>query len=118
MISPARISGGASRSTVPSRDTAGVGECSRRQPNGSSALDTAANASALSVCTGPPWNSTDGPVTRESQEGSTCVTLMSLGRFSTTPSVPPSSSCSRISTTLRLKLGSSSSGVATSSAPT
>src|SRR6266571_7003499 len=116
-ISAAKISGGASRSTSPIRDMIGV-PSSGRQPSGSPSPGTRARATALSGDTGPPLNTTAGPVTRSVHDSSTWATGTWVGRFSTTPSVPSSRSCSTTSTTARRKFGSPSIGVATSNRPT
>src|SRR6185437_13271605 len=113
--------GGASRSTRPSRATApGMGwapPSSGCQPTGSSVPGTWARASALFGETGPPVNTTEGSVASSVHGSSTWPTGTLVGRFSTTPSVPCSASCSTTRTTLRRKLGSPSIGVATSSRP-
>ena len=90
---------------------------SARQPTGSSSPGTIASASALFGATGPPRKTTDGPVTRSVQDSRTCPTGTSVGRLSTTPSVPSSGSSSTMRTTVRRKFGSPSNGVATSSRP-
>src|SRR5271165_2691425 len=87
------------------------------QPTGSSVPDTWAMASALFGATGPPLNTTDGLVASSVHGSSTWPTGTLVGRFSTTPSVPCSDSCSTIRTTVRRKLGSPSTGVATSRRP-
>src|SRR5271165_296766 len=87
------------------------------QPTGSSVPGTWARASALFIATGPPLNTTDGSVASSVHGSSTWPTGTLVGRFSTTPSVPCSVSCSTIRTTVRRKLGSPSTGVATSRRP-
>ncbi len=114
MIPPASSSGGASRSTRPTR--AIIGEAaSDRQPSGSSPARARASARALLGDTGPPRNTTGGPVTSSVQAARTWSSGTSVGRFSTTPSVPSSASSSTTRITVRRKLGSPSSGVAASS---
>ena len=49
-----------------------------------------ARHSAASRLTGPPMNMVLGLVASFAHCGSTLYTAVSLGRFSTTPSVPPS----------------------------
>jgi hypothetical protein len=90
---------------------------SARHPTGSSSPGTMASPSALFGETGPPRNTTGGRVTRSVQDSSTSSTGVSVGLFSTTPRVPSSGSSSTTRTTDRRKLGSPSSGVATSSRP-
>ena len=78
----------------------------------------APTASAESVLTGPPWNSTSGaPASVGPARAGSPPTGTVEGRLSTTPSAP-SSSRSSSSTTVRSKFGSSSVGVATSRSPT
>ncbi len=113
---PASSSGGASRSTSPILDIR-LDPSSERQPSGSSSPSASASARALFGETGPPLNTTVGPVTSSVHDSSTCPTWTSVGRFSTTPSVPSSGSSSTTRITVRRKLGSPSSGVATRSRP-
>src|SRR5271157_5078738 len=87
------------------------------QPTGSSVPVMWARASALFGATGPPLNTTDGSVASSVHGSSTWPTGTLVGRFSTTLSVPCSVSCSTIRTTVRRKLGSPSTGVATSRRP-
>src|SRR5260370_762705 len=111
---PASSSGGASRSTSPILDVR-LDPSSERQPSGSSSPWARASARALLGETGQPLNTTVGPVTSSVHDSSTCPTWASVGRFSTTPTVPSSGSSSTTRITARRKLGSPSSGVATSS---
>ena len=113
---PGHELGGVSRSIRPTRD-ARAEESSGRQPTGSSWPGTLARPSALFGATGPPLKTTDGSLTSSVHGSSTRPTGTLVGRFSTTPRVPSSGSSSTTSTTVRLKLGSPSNGVATSSRP-
>src|SRR5262249_14096570 len=90
---------------------------SERQPTGSSLPCASASASALFGEIGPPRNTTGGPDASGGQGSSTWASGISVGRLSTTPSVPSSRSSSPIKTTVRRKLGSPSSGVAASRRP-
>src|SRR5499427_4569646 len=115
-IPPATSCGGVSRSIRPTRVGSAEGS-SARQPTGSSWPGTLAKPRALFGATGPPRNTTEGLLTRSVQGSSTRPTGTLVGRFKTTPRVPSSGSSSTTSTTVRLKLGSPSMGVATSSRP-
>ena len=84
-IAPSSSAGGTSRSISPIRPK------HSRQPGGSADSITSATASALSVPTGPPMNSTPGSFTVVDQSGSTRSTARSAARFTTTPSAPSSS---------------------------
>src|SRR6185312_2531508 len=115
-IPPATSCGGVSRSISPTRDVSGV-ESSARQPTGSSLPGTLARPSALFGATGPPLKTTDGSLTSSVHGSSTRPTGTLFGRLRPTPRVPSSGSSSTTSTTVRLKLGSPSIGVATSNRP-
>src|SRR6202050_5456141 len=113
---PASSSGGASRSTRPIRDVR-LDPSSERQPSGSSSPRARGSARALFGETGPPLNTTEGPVARSLHGSSTCPTSTSVGRFRTTPRVPSPGSSSTIMITVLRKFGSPSNGVATRSRP-
>ena len=88
--------------------------------NAISAASVGSSNSARTIteegCTGPPMNSGSASSTSSSICGTDSPTVVSDGRFSTSPSAP-SSVCSTTSTTVRQKLGSSSAGPAISSCP-
>src|SRR3954469_189103 len=108
--------GSASRSTVPN---AVPGEPSKTEydaTGGAPGRPWPRQMAALG-CTGPPPKTTPGSAARGCQASSTSPTAVPVGRFSTRPSAPSSSSDCSSSTTVRAKFGSSSCGVATRSRP-
>src|SRR5271156_6414503 len=84
-------------------------------PAGVGSRNSARNTIEL-CCTGPPTYTGSLSSTVCSSCGTASLTVTSEGRFNTTP-IAPSSLCTPISTTARLKLGSISAGEASSSWP-
>src|SRR4051812_23352946 len=67
--------------------------------------------------TGPPTKTTGGEAASRAHSGRAPTTSVVLGWLRTTPKAPSVSSCSMMSTTLRSKMPSPSTGVAISSRP-
>src|SRR6185312_12563613 len=104
------MTGSVSRSVSPTGPDTSV------QPRGREPLRTSPRQSAAFVSTGPPTNSVRGAEARSNHCGSTSSSVTSLGRLSTTPTLP-SGRWSSTYTTVRRKFGSPSIGDATNRTP-